>query len=132
MYWPAYWVVTLDFLATSCSCVHKIVDCWICWCIFVHPLLLKHHLFCIGYNNIFSFCKFFFLFFVPLWIDWVFRFLFCFFFLFRSFCNQLLNVFKFWWVSLGVHCCLFFIWKGRFSWSVFDSELITLKWVFKV
>ena len=27
-----------------------------------------------------------------------------------------------------VHFCLFFIWKGRFSWSVFDFGLISLKW----
>ena len=59
-------------------------------------------------------------------IDWVLDFLF--FYLFRSFITKSIEVLMLWWVSLGVHFCLFFISKGRFSWSVFDFGLISLKW----
>ena len=48
--------------------------------------------------------------------------------MFRSFCTKPIHVLTLCWVSLGVHFCLFFIWKGRFSWSVFDFGLISLKW----
>ena len=63
--------------------------------------------------------------FVPLWIDWVLDF--SFFFLLRSFCTKSINVLTLQWVSLGVYCCLFYIWKGRFSWSMFNFGLISLK-----
>ena len=55
-------------------------------------------------------------------------FIFLFFYLFRSFCTKSINVLMLWWVFLCVYFYLFFIWKGRFSWSVSDFGLISLKW----
>ena len=52
--------------------------------------------------------------------------------LFRSFCTGSVNVLTLRCVSLVVHFCLFFIWKGMFLWSVLNYGLMSLKWAWRL